>query len=114
MIPQNLLLAFLSLQWQDQGRSAPPQSSQLDLNVFDSVSSTPANHQVKGLPEVEPVRVEEPDQQSLVSIEERKIHWFPVSILLPLFYEKFLFFMVFFLEVAYPNFPSLPSLKGLL
>lgn len=79
MIPQNLLLAFLSLQGQDQGRSgAAPQSSQLDLNVFDSVSSTPSNYQVKAFHDVEPVRVETYDQQSVISNDQPKIHWFPV------------------------------------
>lgn len=88
MIPQNLLLAFLSLQGQDQGRSGAPQSSQIDLSVFDSVSSTPANYQLNGFRDVEPVRVEKHDQQSPISIEEPKIHWFPVSLLLPSFDEK--------------------------
>lgn len=91
MIPQNLLLAFLSLQGQDQRRSGAPQSSQVDLNVFDSVSSTPANYQVNGFRDVEPVRVEEHDQQSPISTEESKIHWFPVSFLLPLLMRSFLF-----------------------
>lgn len=95
MIPQNLLLAFLSLQGQDQGRSGAPQSSQLDLNVFDSVSGTPANYQVKGFGDVEPVRVEKHDQQPLVSIEEREIHRFPVSLLLP-----FIMIFFFFLETG--------------
>lgn len=82
MIPQNLLLAFLSLQAQDQGRSGAPQSSQVDLNVFDSVSTTPANYQVDGFYDVEPVHVDTHEQQSLVSTEDVKIHWFPVSITL--------------------------------
>lgn len=109
MIPQNLLLAFLSLQGQDQGRSGAPQSSQLDLSVFDSVSSTPANYQLNGFRDVEPVRVEKDDQQSPISIEEPKIHRFPVSLLLPSFDEKnFLCWRL----VAYEDFPSLPSLKS--
>lgn len=100
MIPQNLLLAFLSLQAQDQGRSGAPQSSQLGLNVFDSVSNTPESYQVKEFHDFEPTNVETHDQQSLVSNEQRKIHRFPVSLLLPLLMKSFLFRWRF---IAYPK-----------
>lgn len=94
MIPQNFLLAFLSLQAQDQGHSPAPQSSQLDLNVFDSVSSVPSNYEVKGFRDVEPARVENHEQQSVISNDEPRIHWFPVS---PSFSLLFLFLMMNFI-----------------
>lgn len=80
MIPQNLLLAFLSLQGQEQVLSQTPASAQVDVNILEPSTSSVNYHDVNGFHAVEPVRASHLDQQAFTEIEGVKIHSLPVSL----------------------------------